>query len=620
MSNNHMLTLHAGPIRVGIILVTLFNLLLSVAHAAERTFPAAAGLLNVKSFGAKGDGVTNDTAAWQAALNAMPERATLFVPKGTYLVNQTLRFPTKPRHLTLQGQSRDSTILRLMGRSPGFLDPAVPTPVLQTQAGNTAFGYRIFHLTIDVGPGNPGAVGLDYISNNSGIVQDVLIRSRDPQRLGARGLDMSRQYPGPALLSRVTIEGFDYGIVMRHGSYAMTAERLTLRHQRIRGIDKIHNYLFIRQLTSENTVEVIRNNQGTVLVVEATLSGGAPGAVALTNTGKGVLAVRSLNVSTGYKAAIANHNDPLVPVGSIAEYTSDDPHALFTPNAGTSLRLPVPETPDVPWESSTWVNVADFGARANDGVDDGPGVQAAIDAANATGRHTVYFPSGTNAQWHLGQTIHVYGTIKRVIGLQGVMNLSGSAQAQNAPLFRVEPGQPTVVLERMFLRRADRQSGFTAIDHAAANTLVLKHGHGGHYRNRVTGGKVFMEEWTNFLDLQGPQQVWIRHWNPETGSLELPVRAANNGATLWVLGMKTEGNGDHIETVNGGRTEVLGQRSGWGQGDQSRYTDFIVRNSEFSAMAFRPAWSRVVEEERGDEVRVWSIPTPPSRFGLYVGW
>ena len=42
--------------------------------------------LNVRSFGAKGDGVHDDTLAIQAAICACPEKGRVFVPEGTYRV------------------------------------------------------------------------------------------------------------------------------------------------------------------------------------------------------------------------------------------------------------------------------------------------------------------------------------------------------------------------------------------------------------------------------------------------------------------------------------------------------------------------------------------------------
>jgi polygalacturonase len=50
--------------------------------------------LNVKDFGAMGDGVTDDTAAILAALDtlmAVPKGGTLYFPKGIYIVKYTIQ-------------------------------------------------------------------------------------------------------------------------------------------------------------------------------------------------------------------------------------------------------------------------------------------------------------------------------------------------------------------------------------------------------------------------------------------------------------------------------------------------------------------------------------------------
>lgn len=55
-----------------------------------------ASWVNVKAFGAKGDGVTDDTAAIQAALIAVgsgaANRYVLYIPAGTYKITQKLTY------------------------------------------------------------------------------------------------------------------------------------------------------------------------------------------------------------------------------------------------------------------------------------------------------------------------------------------------------------------------------------------------------------------------------------------------------------------------------------------------------------------------------------------------
>lgn len=65
--------------------------------------------VNVKSYGATGDGVTDDTTAINAAITAAGTNGTIFFPKGTYLVTSTLQMLTGQCFLGEGGQ-RASTI------------------------------------------------------------------------------------------------------------------------------------------------------------------------------------------------------------------------------------------------------------------------------------------------------------------------------------------------------------------------------------------------------------------------------------------------------------------------------------------------------------------------------
>lgn len=69
-------------------------------------------MLNVKIFGAKGDGITNDTIALQTALNeAGLKKQKCFIPSGVYMVNATLVVPT---NVELLGDGIGSSILKAM--------------------------------------------------------------------------------------------------------------------------------------------------------------------------------------------------------------------------------------------------------------------------------------------------------------------------------------------------------------------------------------------------------------------------------------------------------------------------------------------------------------------------
>ena len=57
------------------------------------------GQVNVKAYGAVGDGVTNDTAAFNKALAACAvDGGTCFVPEGTYLISASGISTARPKH------------------------------------------------------------------------------------------------------------------------------------------------------------------------------------------------------------------------------------------------------------------------------------------------------------------------------------------------------------------------------------------------------------------------------------------------------------------------------------------------------------------------------------------
>jgi hypothetical protein len=81
--------------------------------------PVPATGLNVKAFGAMGDGVTDDSDAIQAALNQAGAAGPLYFPDGQYLMSKGAVSSTA--NITVSGQSWNAELIRAPGNSAGLL-------------------------------------------------------------------------------------------------------------------------------------------------------------------------------------------------------------------------------------------------------------------------------------------------------------------------------------------------------------------------------------------------------------------------------------------------------------------------------------------------------------------
>lgn len=513
----------------------------------QTVFPADAGWVNVKTkYGAKGDGITDDTQAIRQALldkdniyQGFIFPTVLFFPKGTYLVSDTLLYKNDFYSccVTLQGEDKNQTIIKLKDNAAGYSNPEIPKPVIFTRNWGQSFRQNILNLTVNTGNGNPGAVAIDYVTNNLGSIKNVLIKSGDG--FGFCGLQMERGWPGPGMIKDVEVSGFDFGIRIGTPEYSMTFEDIILKNQKKIAFKNGGNIVSIRNLTSVNTIPVFENNYGLVVLIDANFSGSTSNNSAIM-TDNGSFYLRNIKVS-GYNSTMLNSftNKVIIPEMNVTEFSNMTKYSVSN-SPGLSLNLPVEETPEYfDNDLTNWANVKNYGNDAGCG-DDAPTIQKALNS----GKPIIYFPIGL---YKLETDVFIPATVRKIIGFDGSNMFKQCGNSNKGHFVITEASNNPLIFERLHsLSVINRSSRSVAI----VNSLLDK------YDNTVES-KLFFEDVVGDLNPSGKLNFWARQFNPELQGIS-QTQLTNNGGRYWVLGLKTEGKAVLSRTNSGGFTEILG--------------------------------------------------------------
>lgn len=432
-------------------------------------------VLDIKEmFGAKGDGVTDDTEAFVAAYDCVMGKSLfdpterhsidkvaniIYLPKGIYLVSNTVIYSFKRidrpngqeslHAIRFVGESRAHTKIKLKDNAPGFEDPENPKSVLSfgkanfNEIQNAVASNFVRNLTIDTGKGNPGAVGIKFQSANvAGIVNVTLIG--DSGRYGIHfPLGASQGY-----YKDITVRGFDIGIYAQSNWWAshLTYEYISLLKQREVGFRIDQASASLRKVFSSNRVPVIsfESPDSQLAVIDSHFVGIDAREKYAFDFTQGHLFARNLRAFgyAGFLTERADINPPPNNPSELIEYVSD----LGWPKRGLcskkdcqmSLNLDIEDAPGVPYlpriydEATTyappeqWVSVNSFGAQGNASDDyeeifNGFGGytqysiehddSAAIQAAFDSGASTVYFLPG---RYLINETITIPSSVERI--------------------------------------------------------------------------------------------------------------------------------------------------------------------------------------------------------------
>ncbi len=359
----------------------------------------------------------------------MPPSRIIYFPKGTYLVSNTIcyRFDNLQNGLGVemnwcnrfQGESRDECIIKLADRSAGF-EFGNSKPVVSFMRGftsNVAMSNYFRNLTIDVGAGNPGAIGLNFFCSNDGAVRDVRIVSSDPDRKGCCGLTSLGNGVTGCLLKNIEIEGFEFGIQFTSLNDYVVMENIRISGQRTMGIRLENTVAILRNLQSENKEEALHVDGETahVHLLDSRLAGGRSVKPAIVHA-KGVFFARNIECE-GYFCGIGPMacsvwpTDITVPGPHIEEYSSHGIQTTGKTVAARSLNLPI-EDLCIDWigDPAEWVHPKMYGAVADGIFDDSDAIQAALNS----GKSVVYFQPG---DYVINRPLCVPKTVKRINGM-----------------------------------------------------------------------------------------------------------------------------------------------------------------------------------------------------------
>ena len=132
-----------------------------------RALPPTAQWANARGFGAKGDGVADDTAALQKAIDS---RRVVYLPLGVYAVNDTIRL--KP-DTVLIGLHPGLTQLRLPNGSPLYQGAGTPKALIESARGGDAI---VTGIGINTGEVNGRAVGILWRAGERSLVDDIRVQ------------------------------------------------------------------------------------------------------------------------------------------------------------------------------------------------------------------------------------------------------------------------------------------------------------------------------------------------------------------------------------------------------------------------------------------------------------
>jgi hypothetical protein len=393
--------------------------LLATSYYPARPNDAKAVYLTADSFPVKGDGIADDSAVLQQAINKVREttnQGILFVPAGRYRLTRTIYIWPGIR---LIGFGAERPTFVLAANTPGFQQgPAYmmffagggPNPNAPPADANPGTFYSaISNIDVEIQEGNPGAVGvrahyaqhcflahMDFhigsglagIHDGGNVAQDVHFYG------GQYGIWTRKPSPGwQFTVIDATFEGQREAAIREHEA------GLTLIRPQFKNVPtaisidaQFSDELWIKDARMENITgpAVIISNENsarTEINMENVVCRSVPVFVSYRESGKSVTSPSAIYQVKTFSHGL--HYEDIAAVGVMRDvYDSTPLNTLPEPVKSDILDLPAMET---------WINIRDLGAVGDGVADDTDAFKKAIAEHRA-----IYVPSG---QYRVTDTI-----------------------------------------------------------------------------------------------------------------------------------------------------------------------------------------------------------------------
>ncbi len=567
-------------------------------------------------------------AIFPCSINQIP---MIYFPNGTYLVSDTISYTLKELHnmmyhytsggfelnrcIRMIGQSREGTIIKLKDDCPGF-EYGQERPVVNFMLGersNVSMSNYFENITIDVGKGNPGAVGLVFFANNSGAVRNVTIKSSDEGHAGAIGFLIKSEMHSACNVYSLEIDGFQYGIKVSTYRTFSHFENIVLSNQTKYGIKVENNAVQIIGLKANVNVPALYSSgaMAHVVLTDADIVSKGTDYTAIKYE-MGCIYLRNIRTKGFQVAFERNWFETSIPDGYIEEYCNKPTHAPFDGEAH-SIGLKVQPLPDVSLESDMdkWCCVNDYGA-VGDGVSDDT---EAIEAAFHSGKPVIWFQPG---RYLITRPIDIPETVKHIHYMYCDIYAGEDLRSKDGEaVFHIKGESKDVLLLEKLFSWNECIGRIRMFRHDSKRTVYFRDMHTqacAFYFNTVPGAEVFFENCACtvgkklvFGDVPSfefnGQTAWCHSINPERSMIE----TINRGGTLWWSGFKTEQEGSINITTDGGVTEILGGVAVVGTGGENPliYNQDSNVSAIFATTGYHDysSFPVAVKEQRKDEIR-----------------